>query len=111
MSCLDENTLVALLERSLPPEEMERVTAPLDKCAACRKLVSAMASWYPVEPWQQQTDPETVHVAKAGRDLTGEEGTTTATTPQTQSGELGAGTRVGRYVLLRPLASGGMSVV
>ena len=115
MSCLDENTLVALMERSLPRADLERVTAHLDKCANCRKLVSAMASWYPAEPWQRQTDPETVHVARrrplsegeSGDDLTGD--LTAVQAPK--KGELGAGTRVDRYLLLRPIASGGMSVV
>src|SRR3954468_3031107 len=111
MSCLDENTLVALMERSLPRADLERVTAHLDKCADCRKLVSAMASWYPAEPWQRRTDPETVHVARRPPLAEGESGDDLTAVQAPKKGELGAGTRVDRYLLLRPIASGGMSVV
>src|SRR3954471_4623753 len=111
MSCLDENTLVALMERSLPRADLERVTAHLDKCANCRKLVSAMASWYPAEPWQRQTDPETVHVATRHDRPEPDAGDDRTAVRKPPPGELGPGTRVDRYLLLRPMASGGMSVV
>src|SRR5262245_45806394 len=105
MSCLDENTLVALMERSLPPADLQRVTAHLDKCANCRKLVSAMASWYPAEPWQRQTDPETVHVPRRlpPEDGEVETGDDLTAVQAPKKGELGAGTRVDRYLLLRPI--------
>jgi tetratricopeptide (TPR) repeat protein/tRNA A-37 threonylcarbamoyl transferase component Bud32 len=125
MSCLDENTLVALLERTLSREDQDRVTAHLDRCQACRKLVSAMASWYPAEPAQDRTQP-----ARAPREVGAGAGVLTArpersspprgtplpppvATPgeQPKAGELGPGVRVDRYLLLRPIASGGMAVV
>ncbi|HVE82792.1 MAG TPA: serine/threonine-protein kinase, partial [Myxococcales bacterium] len=111
MSCLDENTLVALLERSLPRDELERATAHLDKCANCRKLVSAMASWYAPEPWQQRTEPVKVAIATHFDRPPSQGGEAAPRARPAAAGELGPGTRVDRYLLLRSIASGGMGVV
>ena len=41
MPCPDDDTLSALVQKTLAPDELERVTAHLDTCEACQELVIA----------------------------------------------------------------------
>src|SRR6516165_6639753 len=46
MACLDDNTVVALFERRLSPEDAARAEEHVDGCATCRALVARLAAMF-----------------------------------------------------------------
>lgn len=95
MTCLDENTVVALAEGTLGAADRERAQAHLDLCADCRALVAGVARSF-----------------GGGRRTRLDRANPPAPPPDESAPEgLGAGARLGRYVLLHRLGEGGMGLV
>src|SRR5580700_5282779 len=80
--CLDEDTVLDLLEGRLDDAARERVTAHLDGCPSCHELVADAA---------QQEGSEPVRASLRG--------------------PLRRGAGVGRYVVLDPVGAGSMGTV
>src|SRR5215472_14627317 len=91
MDCLDENTVAAFVEQLLPPDALERIDDHVDRCAACRRLLSNVAGVLNSRPGMPLGDARREHA------------------PRTES--LATGSIVGRYVVLSRLATGAMGVV
>jgi len=84
--CLDDNALAAYVDGALSPDEIARVDTHISDCASCRRDLSAMAAAHSVV-----TVPGGDHGDAAG--------------------ELVPGETIGRYVVEREHARGGMGVV
>ncbi len=82
MACLDENALVAYLQRRLPESAHQAAEQHVSSCPACRGLIEEMALVF-------ASDSDAVEPMPA----------------------LGPGSRIGRYVVLRRVGAGAFGVV
>ncbi len=90
-SCLDDDALGAYVDGGLTPEEVAAIDAHIDGCRSCRGDLSA--------------------IAIAQSTVTSGDEPHTGTGEVEARAELLAGDRVGRYVVMREHARGGMGVV
>jgi len=132
MSCPSDGELFSFVHGALPPAEAERVEAHARTCATCRPTLSRLAATgrraalgdedeassdengkatgatVPVRVDEQhtlRTFPEGVPQRSGGSDGSGSDG------GRDEPGPLERGATVGRYDILRHLASGGMGAV
>ncbi len=106
MACIDEDTLAALVERTLDSTERGRAEEHLDRCAACRKAVAEMTALRSVSTTSGEDAPPSApgdHVASTG-----------APAPSSARAErtvLPRGRAVSRYVVLDLVGAGALGVV
>src|SRR5262245_16521760 len=101
-ACLDENTLLDLLEGRLSPEARAEALAHADGCPACDALVIEGARARPPSAPSVYSRTPFDETALAPSE---------PSEPSEPAGDLVAGQRIGRYVLLGIVGSGGMGVV
>ncbi|HEU0035600.1 MAG TPA: tetratricopeptide repeat protein [Kofleriaceae bacterium] len=92
-ACLDDNALSAYVDGALGADEVARIDAHISECASCRRDLSAIAGTESVP---------TIRAHGSGSD-TANDGARAPTDP--------AGEPIGRYVMMREHARGGMGVV
>ncbi|UQA58738.1 serine/threonine-protein kinase [Polyangium aurulentum] len=90
--CLEENTLDALTQGQLSPEERARAARHLDACESCRQLLAALGHALPAAGEGEETRPMGARPDPAGAPVV-------------------AGGRIGRYTVLHLVGTGGMGAV
>ncbi|WP_158501887.1 tetratricopeptide repeat protein [Vitiosangium sp. GDMCC 1.1324] len=93
-ACLEENTLAALGEGRLTPSEREAAVRHIDDCEDCRRLLAVLGH-----------AEESLHAAP-GRKQAGEPDESKEVVKP-----LAPGNKLGRYMILHPVGTGGMGVV
>ncbi|MBA3458001.1 MAG: protein kinase [Deltaproteobacteria bacterium] len=96
MQCLDDNAVSEFVSGALPPSLLTRVEGHLAGCRDCRALVAAMA--------QDAMADSNVKTVKHER-------LTASQVAELPKRTLSVGDRVGRYLVLSTLGTGGMGVV
>ena len=96
MECLDDNVVSEFVSGALPPSLLTRVEGHLAGCRDCRALVSAMA--------QDAIADSNVKTVK-------HEKMSASQLAELPKKSLSVGDRVGRYLVLSTLGTGGMGVV
>ena len=98
--CLEESDLLGIIRQACPSIDLERFTAHLDRCEACRQRLETMAGKLTTRPPRPHSAALADVVATLKQD--GCEGASTiGPTPRA----------IGRYTLQRELGRGGMGIV
>ncbi len=111
MGCLDENALLDYAGGHLPEAARADVDAHVASCAACRELLAQWLNAGADEAAATEDPARTVPLTPGRARRGGPDTAPPSPSSLPPRGVLAQGTRVGRYVVLRPLGEGGMGVV